>query len=171
MPVFDDPTRLTREEKGLEIDHDHWPAHHYRGRGNDQSRTGPDGPWLEHDAARFMRPPASRDAARSPRDRMLRIKRTDRRIYEDVCDALTVHADLDASDIEVRVDEGVVTLEGTVPSRFAKLLAEDESLSVRGVEDVVNALRVTAGGEGGATSDNTTYRPDRAYHVDRPDHG
>lgn len=69
-------------------------------------------------------------------------RRSDTRISEDVCDALTDNADLDASGIEVHVETGEVTLGGTVPNRYSKRLAEDVAGSVRGVVDVHNRLTI-----------------------------
>jgi len=68
--------------------------------------------------------------------------RGDERIREDVCERLTQHGGVDASDVEVRVEGGVVTLTGTVPDRQMKHFAEDTAESVRGVSDVRNELRV-----------------------------
>ncbi len=69
-------------------------------------------------------------------------RRADDRICEDVCDRLTQHGQIDASDIEVRVDNGEVTLAGMVDSRRTKRMAEDVVESVAGVRDVHNELRV-----------------------------
>jgi osmotically-inducible protein OsmY len=69
-------------------------------------------------------------------------QRSDDRIHEDVCERLAMDHDVDASDVEVHVAEGVVTLNGTVNERHAKRLAEDICESVRGVKDVQNNLRV-----------------------------
>lgn len=69
-------------------------------------------------------------------------KRSDERIQEDVNERLTRHPDIDASDIEVSVSDGVVTLSGTVDNRRAKHLAEDVAESVSGVKDVNNQIRV-----------------------------
>jgi osmotically-inducible protein OsmY len=69
-------------------------------------------------------------------------RRSDERIREDVCERLAMDHDIDASDIEVKVGEGIVRLEGTVSERRAKRLAEDISELVRGVRDVENHLRV-----------------------------
>jgi len=68
--------------------------------------------------------------------------RSDERIREDVSDKLMEHPDLDASEIEVRVAQGEVTLAGSVDSRWAKRLAEDIAESCTGVRDVMNQLRV-----------------------------
>jgi hypothetical protein len=70
-------------------------------------------------------------------------QRSDDRIREDVCERLAMDHDVDASEIEVNVAEGVVTLNGSVNERHAKRLAEDLCESVRGVKDVQNNLRVT----------------------------
>jgi len=68
-------------------------------------------------------------------------KRSDERIREDVSDNLMENAELDASDIEVLVESGEVTLNGTVGDRSDKRLAEDLA-EVRGVEHVQNNLRI-----------------------------
>jgi osmotically-inducible protein OsmY len=68
--------------------------------------------------------------------------RSDETIREDVCERLAVDHHLDATNIEVSVSDGVVTLAGTVSDRNAKRLAEDLSDFVRGVRDVQNNLRV-----------------------------
>ena len=61
---------------------------------------------------------------------------------EDVSERLTEHGEIDASDIEVQVENGEVTLSGAVDSRQTKRLAEDLVDSVSGVKDVHNQLRV-----------------------------
>ena len=72
-------------------------------------------------------------------------QRSNDRIREDVCERLTQHGQVDATDIEVQVQEGEVTLNGTVNTRQAKRLAEDTAFSVSGVRDVHNQLRVANG--------------------------
>lgn len=69
-------------------------------------------------------------------------RRDDARVREDVCDALTDSDTLDASDITVTVQDGVVRLSGSVPHRMMKRLAEDLAEDCSGVHDVENALRV-----------------------------
>jgi len=69
-------------------------------------------------------------------------QRSDDRIREDVSDKLMEHGDLDASEIEVNVSQGVVTLSGSVDDRWGKRLAEDIAERVSGVRDVMNQLRV-----------------------------
>jgi osmotically-inducible protein OsmY len=68
--------------------------------------------------------------------------RSDERIHEDVCEHLAYHPYVDASDIEVIVRDGEVTLTGTVDGRMVKRAAEDCVDHVRGVKDVHNHLRV-----------------------------
>lgn len=68
--------------------------------------------------------------------------RSDQRIMEDVCDRLTEDGQLDASEISVAVQNGEVTLSGTVSSRFEKRRAEDCSDSVTGVQHTQNNLRL-----------------------------
>ena len=69
-------------------------------------------------------------------------QRSDARIEEDICEHLTHHGMLDATGIQVRVENGEVTLAGTVESRQAKRLAEDILDSISGVRDIHNQLRV-----------------------------
>jgi hypothetical protein len=77
-------------------------------------------------------------AGRGPRG----YRRSDERIREDVSELLWVHGDIDASDIDVTVQDSEVTLEGTVDSRWTKRLAEDVANEARGVVDVHNRLRI-----------------------------
>jgi osmotically-inducible protein OsmY len=76
-------------------------------------------------------------------------RRSDERIAEEIGDRMTENDWLDASDVDVAVVNGEVTLSGTVDSRYAKRLAEDIAESVSGVTDVQNNLRVR-GQESGA---------------------
>lgn len=71
--------------------------------------------------------------------------RSDERIREDVNERLTEDVWVDASEIEVSVAEGEVTLSGTVDSRRTKRRAEDCADSVTGVKHVQNNLRYTSG--------------------------
>jgi hypothetical protein len=68
--------------------------------------------------------------------------RSDERIREDVCEHLSYHPYVDASDIEVIVRDGEVTLTGTVEARMVKRAAEECADHVRGVKDIHNHLRV-----------------------------
>jgi osmotically-inducible protein OsmY len=69
-------------------------------------------------------------------------RRSDDRIREDVSDRLADDSWLDASDIEVRVENGEVTLTGFVASREDKRRAETLAEDVSAVDNVQNNLRV-----------------------------
>ncbi|MGH9457473.1 MAG: BON domain-containing protein [Thermoanaerobaculia bacterium] len=69
-------------------------------------------------------------------------QRSDERIREEVSERLMEDDRLDASNIEVRVENGEVTLTGTVDGRRMKRHAEDLAESIRGVRDIHNQLRV-----------------------------
>jgi hypothetical protein len=69
-------------------------------------------------------------------------RRSDERIKEDVCEYLAQHGEVDASDIEVYVQDGEVTLTGTVDSRRVKRMAEDAAELAAGVREIHNQLRV-----------------------------
>lgn len=71
--------------------------------------------------------------------------RSDQRIEDEVCEALARHHDIDASDIEVHVENREVTLSGVVEDRITKRLAEDVAAECRGVIDVHNRLRANRG--------------------------
>jgi hypothetical protein len=68
--------------------------------------------------------------------------RSDARITEDLCERLSDADDIDAADIEVRVNNGVATLSGTVSERWMKHRAEDLAEACGGVKDVDNKIRV-----------------------------
>lgn len=72
-------------------------------------------------------------------------QRSDDRIYEEVCEALMRNRSVDATNIGVKVENGVVFLTGKVASRkmkkISELLVEDQP----GVQDVRNELMVIKG--------------------------
>lgn len=70
-------------------------------------------------------------------------RRNEQRIYEDVCDLLMDNDGIDAGEIEVRVDDNVVILSGTVHTHLEKRRAENVAASVPGVWDVENRIRVS----------------------------
>jgi len=79
-------------------------------------------------------------------------RRSNERIKEDVCDRLSDDTFIDASDIEVQVENNEVTLNGTVDSRTAKRRAEDLIESVSGVKNVQNNLRISPPATVGAST-------------------
>jgi len=85
--------------------------------------------------------PSGGHAGRGPKN----YRRCDDRICEDVCQRLTDDPHVDASDIEVSVKEGEVTLTGTVQDRQMKRAAEDAIAELSGVRDVHNQIRIQSG--------------------------
>jgi len=132
------------------------------------------------------RPREARDGAGGPgRERMAQrrgphtgkgpvgFQRSDDRIRELVCEALTDDGEVDASRIEVSVKGGEVTLTGAIDDRRMKRLAEDCVEAVPGVRDVHNQLRIappTAADRGGQAAadpydrrERTAESPDRKH--------
>jgi osmotically-inducible protein OsmY len=90
-------------------------------------------------------------------------KRSDDRIREDVNEELTRNPDLDATDIEVKVESGEVTLSGTVDDRRAKRLAEELVERCSGVHEVHNQLRIDhAQSESGSEREGGETMPRRS---------
>lgn len=79
---------------------------------------------------------------KSPRDYV----RSDARIREELCERLTEDDAIDPSDVSVAVEDGVVTLTGTVEHRWVKHSIEDMAEALHGVKDIVNQLRVARSG-------------------------
>jgi BON domain-containing protein len=81
-------------------------------------------------------------------------RRSDDRIREDVCEALTFDPYVDASEIEIVVLDGDVTLSGNVDDRNQKRRAEETAENVSGVRDVNNQIRANRGdfGQQGTTT-------------------
>ena len=86
-------------------------------------------------------------------------RRSDERLQEDICERLTDDWRIDASDVSVRVADGVVTLEGSVPERRVKHRIEDMIEACNGVTEIRNNLSVSSrpyGSSYGATSSDDT---------------
>lgn len=69
-------------------------------------------------------------------------RRSDDRIKEEINDRLTDEWNVDASDIEVNVLNGEVTLTGFVTDRHQKRKAEEVAENVLGVTQVENRIKV-----------------------------
>lgn len=117
------------------------------------------GDWRERDRWNDDGP----HAGRGPRG----YRRSDERILEDVCERLTSHPSIDATDIEVKVTGGDVTLGGRVESRAIKHLTESMVETVSGVKEVHNQLRVAAAVEGDWPRSAAV---ERAPDADEPKH-
>jgi len=70
-------------------------------------------------------------------------KRSDEKIIEEASQRLERDGDIDASDIEVTAEDGVIRLRGMVDDRQTKRRAEQCVESIYGVRDVMNELRVS----------------------------
>ena len=110
-----------------------WPTPSMSGRGAETYSTRE---WTPSESTRDW--PAQSYAGRGPRG----YQRADARIFEEVCDRLTEDHRVDASDIEVQVNGGEVTLAGSVRSREEKRYAEDLAERISGVREVNNNLKV-----------------------------
>ena len=115
----------------------------YRQTQNFTRSSRPTGDWSVDDGRTEFRQQQPQQWGRGPKG----YQRSDDRILEDVCDRLT-YSDVDASEIEVRVQNGEVTLSGSVNDRGDKRRAEDVAEDVSGVRDVHNNIRVHRGDRG-----------------------
>lgn len=133
------------------------------GRGYGDPRYGEDRNWFDKAGDEVQSWFGDREAEqRRQRDRMREgdhrgrgpsgYRRSDERIREDVNDRLSDDSWLDASNVDVHVHEGEVTLSGTVHDRHDKRHAEDLAERVSGVHHVQNNLRVKTTSHGLATS-------------------
>ena len=68
--------------------------------------------------------------------------RSDRDIENDILEALDHNSDLQSSDLDVVVENGVARLMGTADSPHAKSLFEDIVQNIPGVREVENAVDV-----------------------------
>jgi hypothetical protein len=85
-------------------------------------------------------------------------KRSDDRIYDEVCDALLRDRYVDASNVGVKVQTGVVFLSGKVNSRQIKKRAEEVIEGLPGVQDVRNELTIVKSEELGKGPDAATKK-------------
>jgi len=69
-------------------------------------------------------------------------QRPDEAIWEDIHDHLTTNPDLDATEIEIVVEDGDVTLAGRVDTREAKWVVEEIVRGIPGVLELHNRLKV-----------------------------
>lgn len=100
-------------------------------------------PWLSGgeslQRSQFLRQ-GSRAFGRPPRS----YKRSDELIRDEICKRLALTSEIDATDLDVIVKDGEVTLKGMVDDRFAKRIVEDITETTFGVRDVVNDIRIAS---------------------------
>lgn len=123
-------------ESGRSSDWERGRSQGYQGRGQDWERGGATNSWEYGSGYR-----GGPYAGRGPRG----YKRSDDRIFEDVCERLTMLGGVDASDIEVEVRNGEVTLRGCVRDRWQKRHAEEALEDIPGVKDITNQLKIEGG--------------------------
>jgi osmotically-inducible protein OsmY len=85
-------------------------------------------------------------------------QRSTERIREDVSDRLAEDDYVDASDIDIKVEDNEVILTGTVNSREEKRRAEDLVESISGVKNVENRIKVSRPDVGRTETTNTIIR-------------
>ncbi|MCC6178411.1 MAG: BON domain-containing protein [Chloroflexi bacterium] len=122
-------------------------------------------PERQHQGQQWQEPSVGRGqhAGRGPRN----YHRSDTRVREDVCDRLYHHSGIDASDVDVTVNDGEVTLRGSVETRQMRWLADEVAALTTGVRDVMNQLHVRRRGAGhsGAAVLDSARRASSAGHV------
>jgi osmotically-inducible protein OsmY len=69
-------------------------------------------------------------------------KRSNERLTEEINEKLTQHPDINAEEIEIKVQNGEVTLTGVVDDRQTKRMVEDIVEEISGVNELHNQLRV-----------------------------
>jgi hypothetical protein len=131
---------------------------------DDQLRDrGGRGGWYDLDNGRVQlggTPRGGQHAGRGPKG----YQRSDARIEEEVNDCLTDDDQVDATNIEVKVENGEVTLTGSVQDRNQKRAAEDAIERVRGVRDIHNQVKVQRADTANTASEgkNRGNQPQRA---------
>lgn len=145
----------TRERWGEDVPPGAMRSDDWRWRSSSESRG-----IYEDDSGRvhkFSHWPETNYAGRGPKG----YRRSDDRIREDICDRLTDDWRIDASEMEVAVQNGEVMLSGAVRDREDKRRAEDLVERIPGVRDVHNNLRVGAWDEtrSGTAAGGTTTAP------------
>ncbi|WP_437719596.1 BON domain-containing protein [Sorangium sp. So ce448] len=81
---------------------------------------------------------------------------------EDICDQISDQPDLDASDVEVKVQSGEVILSGTVRERRFKHQLEALAERISGVVDVRNEIRLHREQQGEARTSTGSSSSERA---------
>lgn len=93
--------------------------------------------WYEQD----QRQRSERPSGKAPKG----YTRSDDRIREDICERL-MHSPYDASEVEITVSDGDVTLTGTVHNRADKWGIEDVAEVILGVQEIQNQIRISREG-------------------------
>lgn len=73
-------------------------------------------------------------------------KRSDELILDDLYQRLRELPELDATEVELEVLNGIVILKGTVPQKFMKRRIEEVADEIPGVVDIDNGIRIDQSG-------------------------
>jgi osmotically-inducible protein OsmY len=119
-----------------------WPGDWKAGEGLDEYGNQP--AWMSGREGGYLQ--RHRPGGPHPGRGAKRYRRLDERIRQDIADRLAEHPDVDRSACEVRVQDGEVTLTGTVDQERTKQLIGEVAAQVPGVKHVHNRLRLRAGG-------------------------
>jgi hypothetical protein len=84
-------------------------------------------------------------------------------VHDEAREGILRHGHVDAGDINVRVENGEVTLEGTVPSHRERDMAEADVRSLPGIKNVHNRLQVKH-----PQADLQSHTPSRLASVSGP---
>jgi osmotically-inducible protein OsmY len=93
-------------------------------------------------------------------------QKSDAQIHQDVLRELRWDSRVEETEVGVEVDQGVVTLTGTVASYAKKLAAQDAAHRVTGVLDVANDIHVRVPGSPGRTDTEIAQVVRRALEWD-----
>ena len=94
------------------------------------------------------------------------VKKTDTQIHHDVLEELKWDSRVDETEVGVEVDNGVVTLTGTVTSWAKRMAAREAARRVIGVLDVANDITVKVPGARGRTDTEIAQAVRRALEWD-----
>lgn len=95
--------------------------------------------------------------------------RTDQQIQHDIEEGLRRDPDLDAADVAVKVNEGIVTLTGFASSIHDKNQAETAAMRVPGVHGIANDITVRLSAEEQRLDSQIVRDAVRAIAADQPD--
>jgi osmotically-inducible protein OsmY len=112
----------------------------YYGESEESEHHG-EAAWDDSEWRRGRQGITGRDAGRGP----LSYRRSDERLRDEIREQLIRHPDVPTGEVEVLVEGGEVTLQGTVEDRDIRWLVEDLVEAVSGVSLVHNRLRIERG--------------------------
>jgi hypothetical protein len=142
------PYERSGHERDLQRSRDDEQQSHYRGsyRRSTEPFSYPGGSGYLYSESWTLHGPY---AGRGPKG----YKRSDQQIVEEACQRLERDGEIDATDIDVSAEDGILRLRGTVQDRRTKRRAEECVESVYGARDVMNELRVSP--QGGVESQDS----------------